>query len=88
MFVVPGKGDRNELLHFVLRGVSGYNVIVLCCKTRVIYTHTQVNRGGISKVASECFGAESTHSKLRVRLLRKPGLEFDRNLKQKPILKV
>lgn len=69
MFAVPGKGDRNELLQSVVRDVSGKNVVVVCCKTRVTYTHTQVNRGGIRKVASECFGAESTHSKLRVRSL-------------------
>lgn len=62
--------------------------VVLCCKTRVTYTHTQVSRGGILKVASERCGAESTHSKLRLRLRGKPGLECDDNLKQKHVLKV
>lgn len=62
--------------------------VVSCCKTRVTYTHTQVSRGGILKVASECCGTESTHSKLRLRLRGKPGLEFDFNLRQKHVLKV
>lgn len=52
------------------------------------HTHTQVSRGGIRKVASECCGAESTHSKLRLRLPGKAGLEFDFNLTQKHVLKV
>ncbi len=55
-------------------------LVALCCITRVTYTHTQVSRGGILKVASECCGTESTHSKLRLRLCGKPGLEFDFNL--------
>ena len=62
--------------------------VVLCCKTRVTYTHTQVSRGGILKVASECCGAESTHSKLRLRLRGKPGVDFDVNLREKHGLKV
>lgn len=62
--------------------------VVLSCKTRVTYTHTQVNRGGILEVASECCGAESTHSKLRLRLGGKHGLEFDVNLTQNHILKM
>lgn len=67
------------LLCFMRRYVVRY--VVLCCKTRVTYTHTQVSRGGILKVASECRGTESTHSKLRLWFLGKPGLDFDFNLK-------
>lgn len=73
------------LLNVALRAAP---CVVLCCKTRVTYTHTQVSRGGILKVASECSGTESTHSKLRLRLCGKPGLEYDFNLTQKHILKV
>lgn len=74
-------------MHFVLCDVPGKNAVVLCCKTRVTYTHTQVSRGGIVKVASECCGAESTHSKLRLRLPGKHGVDFDFNLFQKTVFK-
>lgn len=60
---------------------------VQCCKTRVAHKHSQVSRGGILKVASERCGAESTHSKLRLRLCGKRGLDFNFNLKQKTGLK-
>lgn len=74
------KNKYYTLLYATLRGTLR---VVLCCKTRVTYKHTQVSRGGILKVASECSGTESTHSKLRLRLRGKRGLEFDFNLKQK-----
>lgn len=51
------------------------------------HIHTQVSRGGILKVVSACFAAESAHSKLKLESLRKPGVEFDFNLTQKPFKK-
>lgn len=88
IFITPSNSDQKELLQVVVRDVPGKHRNILCCKTRVTYTHTQVSRGRILKVASECFGAESTHSKLRLRLYAKPGVEFDFNLEQKHVLKV
>lgn len=49
------------------------------------HIHTQVSRGGILKVGSACFAAESAHSKLKLESLRKPGVEFDFNLSQNPL---
>lgn len=60
------------------------------CKTRLTHTHIHISepRGRIVKVASEWCGAESTHSKLRLRRGAKHGADFDANLRQKHGLKV
>lgn len=49
------------------------------------HTLTQVNRGRILNVASWCCGTESAHSKLRLRLIGKHGLDLDFNLKKKTV---
>lgn len=51
------------------------------------HIHTQVSRGGILKVVSACFAAESARSKLKLESPRKPGVEFDFNLSQNPFKK-
>lgn len=79
---------KNKYCTWLWATLRGAPRVVLCCKTRVTYKHSQVSRGGILKVASECCGTESTHSKLRLRLRGKRGADFDSNLTQKHVLKV